>query len=134
MLPQHIEIKDALWNNISFKSEGKNFEIFVCRFFLLKTKLRTKILLDRPLNIGPIEFLVALNTTDRKQWCRARSSNVLNLSKRWFPLDWKKNPHTKMINMLPFHSLQVPLNIYSVTFDKGENRQYKLMAFLTTTT
>ena len=27
MLPQHIEIKDALWNNLSFKSEGKNFEI-----------------------------------------------------------------------------------------------------------
>ena len=87
MLPQHIEIKDALWNNLSFKSEGKNFEIFVCRFFLLKTKLRTKILLDTPLKIGPFEFLVALNTADRKQWCHARSSNALNLSKICFPLD-----------------------------------------------
>ena len=45
MLPQHIEIKDALWNNLSFKSEGKNSEIFVCRFFRLKTKLSTKITL-----------------------------------------------------------------------------------------
>ena len=56
MLPQHIEIKDALWNNLSFKSEGKNFEIFVCRFFHLKTKLRTRIPLDTP-----FEFLVTYN-------------------------------------------------------------------------
>ena len=61
MLPQHIEIKDALWNNLSFKSEGKNFEIFVCRFFDLKTKLRTRIPLDTPFNPGPFEFLVTYN-------------------------------------------------------------------------
>ena len=61
MLPQHIEIKDALSNNLSFKFKGKNFEIFVCRFFLLKTKLGTKVPIDTTFNPGPFEFLVAYN-------------------------------------------------------------------------